>query len=498
MGGLRKSQAPSSIKKRNDAELMRLREQEERDTREREQARLLEHARRIHSLVLVYQNSVDNHSFNNILQFLCLKDIANLVTVLVLNDKKRRPCIFVPPDAALGKLLRGALDRQIFLDVRPTLIHTSIRLGIGRERGVLDRTCTLPLLKDMKEVIKHVPLELQIPRWLDDEEGGGVQFSRLLSFDQAKLAGGLRRSVDQSKRRATVTWSLLEGGSKCVMKAELPGGGLVRLSLDCARCEHLEPKEYPWEGFQVCDAVVLKDCRVCEEVCASCSRHAIECEVCEQGVCAGCHVRLPAEMCRSCGFLCSGCDRVLDNDEIFYCQVGRDEICVNGLDSTCEDCVETLGNSRFCHICEITCCLPCFNAEINPRSFQCMNCPSRLCNCAIGVECKMCAHAICEACCENEEPGALAMLMLGCDKCGKSTCHACNNGAPQPPCETCQGHYCNDCSSPTCPLCNLCLCPCQFESCSKCHKYLSCRQCLTDGRTLCKRCTPKKLKRAIT
>jgi len=488
MGGLRKSQAPSSIKRRIEAEQSRLREQEERENHAREQARILAHVCRLHSMVRTYHQLNDNHSFNSIVQFLSLKDIASLVRVLVLNDRDRRPCVFVPPDAALAKLVRGALNRHILLDVQPTsLIHTAVRFGTGTgfARGVMDRSCTLALLKDMRTVIKHVPPELNIPRWLDEEEGGGVQFFRLL--DQPKPVAA-RRSVEPPKRQAVITWSM-QGESQCKMKADLPGGGLVQLTLGCVRCNHVDPAANPWEEYRSCSAVVLKTCEACGKVCTSCSDHVIKCESCEEGVCDDCHVRLPTKMCNSCGFLCTGCNRVLQDEDAFYCNVERPGICVNNEAAICSDCMDTAGNSRFCDACDTICCLPCFNSEIDPRSFQCMSCPSRLCNCEIGSSCDTCSQNMCEACCDDDEIPA----MLQCVHCGNNTCQACIDGA-QPPCAICLDHYCKDCSAPKCSYCKCSLCPCQLDKCTRCRSYLSCRQCVADGRrgtpteTLCKRC----------
>ena len=401
-----------------------------------------------HPLCLLLDSSLDNFSLTNILEWLTMKDIS-LVLSLV-KSTTNVPAIFVPSEKLLREVLKKCLIKGIIVrgDLRKTLRLTSLHSG--------DNTSTLAMIRTLFICLKQIKKEVELPSWMDASHISFVQ-------DLRKAGSGLVKvSISNSSERGRLIFSMETKD------------GLVEATFRSKRCFHLGP------AGEECSQVCLRDCSVCSEICSSCSMHASVCGVCHNDVCRGCHthptISDPLKLCKECGFMCTLCQEARRNGERFQCGAGPGAAAscsAKGL-SACYECVVDNQGSRFCQGCEKDYCVSCSEDLFKP----CSNCQQQFCDCTTFGQCSTCPREICEWCDDNG-----AESTETCASCDSKACGHCNNVTPYTYCEYCNEVHCPTClveSTFSCAYCDERKCKCLQKKCPSCQAH-ACDACADLG-----------------
>jgi len=410
-----------------------------------------------HAFCVLLDSSLDNFSLTNILEFLTVKDIS-LVLSLV-KSTSNVPTIFVPSEKLLREVLKKCLIKGIVVrgDLRNTLRLSSLHSG--------DNTSTLAMIRTLFICLKQIKKEVELPSWMD--------MSQIMSVkDLRKVGSGLVKvSMTNSSEKGRLVF--------CMETKD----GSVEVTFRSKRCLYLGP------GGEECGVVCLFDCAVCSDVCSSCSTHGTKCQVCQSLVCRGCHahpaISDPLTLCKKCGFLCTLCNEALQIGDRFKCGAGPGapaSCSAKGL-CACYECVINNQAARFCEACEKDFCVPCSEGLFKP----CSHCNQNFCSCTSFAVCSNCPRVICQWCDENG-----AESTETCAICSSVVCNTCNNLTPYSYCESCSEVHCPAClakSRFTCSYCEEPECKCLEHKCASCDAK-SCDACadLGVGQSTCALC----------
>ena len=187
-------------------------------------------------LMSLARSGGENFAFNNLLEFLNLKEIVRLLVLL----RKCEPS-FVPTPAVLQELVDLSLrqrqqedsDMHPSITFRPT--ETMPTLSYGSTAGV-EKKLTMRTLRCLYYLVRHIECEYQ------------------------------QQSINIEVR----------DGKLCMISGPV-GIWQAKIGFPCSPCSNDE-----------CNQIVLWDCSMCKNVCTDCMACATVCEVCEERVCNGC------------------------------------------------------------------------------------------------------------------------------------------------------------------------------------------------------------------
>ena len=189
-------------------------------------------------LMCLARSGGENFAFNNLLEFLNLKETVHLLILLRKGDPS-----FVPTPAVLQELVDLSLhqrqqedsDMHPSITFRPMETMPTLSYGVNSTEGV-DKKLTIRTLRCLYDLARHIECEYQQP------------------------------SINVEVR----------DGKLCMISSPVDIWQAT-IGFPCSPCSNDE-----------CNQIVLWDCSLCKNVCTDCMACATVCFECEERVCNGC------------------------------------------------------------------------------------------------------------------------------------------------------------------------------------------------------------------
>jgi hypothetical protein len=240
-------------------------------------------------------SKAQNFAINIILEFLELKDVVKILTVVYTSQLK-----FVPSALLLNEILQKAVLYSCADIPIPFMeSETSILLMIG-----VNKTLTTHTMLKLYNIIKDL---------IDSEL---VPCTAITVNDRECTFWEHGEEEEEEELSFKITFA----SSQC--------------------------------SDRRCDQIVLWHCCVCDSPCSECYKHGTTCAYCDEGACMGC--LLTEDMCKKCGFVCVDCEDVIfqGDDEQMICQGSRfNQSCPYAIGPYCFGCVWPEGGPPKVSIC---------------------------------------------------------------------------------------------------------------------------------------------------